>query len=112
MPENSNAQLVAWSNNRVRPLANSIYSLIYNINMYVTDYGTQGIAALINQVGASEIIQDGSDQDGRPQITGTMILNLQAAMTALQTQLETTLVGGVGTTTQAIVSPISTLNNP
>ena len=98
MTEDTNAQVIAWSNGRMRPIVNAIDAVCFQIDQYITDYGTQGIAALINQVGAGEIIQDGSDTDGRPQVTGTQIENLEAALLQLQTAAETTLVSGVGVT--------------
>ncbi len=113
MSEIINSQVVAWTTNRARPMANTIYGLVYQINMYLADYTTQGIAALINAAGVGLNVADGADTSGIPEASGTDIENLAAALVQLQTCLEVTQVVGLGgLTVQTIVSSISTLTSP
>ena len=110
MAENTDAQVIAWANQRLRPIANEVEKLKYMLDAYINDYGAQTIVSLINQAGASLIIADGSDSDGRPQVTGTMVINAEAAFLQLQTAINTTLVTGVGSTVHTILSAIQTNN--
>lgn len=110
--DNVDPKITAWANGRVRPLADKLAAAYYALQAYINDYTTQGISATITADGASAPIGDGSDVDGRPRITGTQIINLEAALVALKTQMDTTLISGVGTTTLAIISPIQVNGSP
>ena len=71
MAETTDPQVTTWANTRVRSLADKAAALNAALVAYKSDYTAQGIAALVNAAGASQVIADGSATDGRPRITGT-----------------------------------------
>lgn len=103
MAENNNAQIVAWANNRARPLADLMTRVYYAMTSYQSDYAAAGMAALIAANTPTNVIQDGSDQDGRVQITGTSLQNFNAAITQL--------LASYGTNVTGVGSPVTTIQN-
>lgn len=103
MADITDAQVVRWSNERTRTLADAMAALYAAVVAYNADWAAQGISARITAAGASNNVGDGSAVDGRSIITGTNLQNFKAAITQLQTSFETN-VTGVG-------APITTLQN-
>jgi len=103
MPNITDVQVVKFSNERARTLADKMTALYADLVAYANDYAAQGIAAKIAAAGAANNVGDGADVDGRPIITGTSLVNFKAATLQLQTSYETN-VSGVG-------SPITTVQN-
>jgi hypothetical protein len=87
---NNNPQVVAFANDRVRPLADSIYRLHAEMKSFETEYFGKGIGGAIDAAGAAELIGDGSAIDGRTPITGgdiyTLIGIAQALIGAVEDQ--------------------------
>ena len=102
--------IINWDNTRVRPMCDAIVAMNLKITQYMADYAAQGIAAAIATDGATEFVADGSLVDGRAPITGTQIVNLEAALSQLSTALNTTLVSGVGTTVAGIVNAMHVIS--
>ena len=104
MAEITNPQVITFTNDRARIIADSLVRFSDEVNAWLEDYAAQGIAAAINgdAAGASSNIDDGSATDGRQRVTGTKVINLRAGLLQVQTALTTTLVSGVGTTARAI----------
>jgi hypothetical protein len=109
---NTDPQVVKWSNERARVLADGIERLRYAVVAYQADYVAQAISAKITAAGASERIADGSDVDGRSIVIGTQLINLKAAVDKLVTNLTADLVSGVGTTVAAIADGIQVNGSP
>lgn len=76
---NTDPQVVLFANNRIRPFADMLYSAYYEAKSLVADYNAGVIGSKINNAGPGEVIVDGSDLDGRTQITGGDIYNLITA---------------------------------
>lgn len=76
MADISNPQVVAFSNQRIRPLCDQMYSLYYNAKAVVADYNAGDIGTKIDAGGAGNNIADGSSTDGRTVITGGDIYNV------------------------------------
>lgn len=108
MAQITNNQVISWSNNRARTLADQMVGMMNKIIAYQTDFAAQGIAAAINgdTAGASSVINDGSGAtgDGRNPVTGTTLINFKAAIDQLVTAWNVTNVAGVG-------SPVSAVQN-
>jgi hypothetical protein len=121
----TNAQVVAWANNRARTLSDATEIFLAKILAYQSDYIAEGIAAAItgDPAGAAAKIDDGSVPagafpgqpamgDGRQSITGTSLANLKAAIDQIVTAMNVTLVPGVGLTVKAIVDGIQVNGSP
>ena len=107
-----NPQVVRFANEKVRTLADRFVSAYYALLDAQAGYSTQGIAALINAEGASGTVEDGSAIDGRPRITGTSVINWNAAMTQMKTALDVTAIPGVGTTVMALLNTMQVNGSP
>lgn len=119
MADITNPQVVAFANNRMRPLADAITKVQYAIDAFLIDANAEGIPALIVAGGVGNFIGDGSDVDGRPRVTGQNMADFRSAITVLQTCLETTTAiasGGVsgtgGKTPSVIISGIQVNGSP
>jgi hypothetical protein len=88
LAETTNPQIVAFSNTRVRPLADELFKAYNLITAFVAEYNAQGIGALITAAGASQIIADGSLTDGRSRITGGDIFLLKTYADDLKFMME------------------------
>lgn len=86
--ENDDPQVVAFSNNRVRPMADVIYSAYFRAKSVLADYNAGNIGTLIDNEGAGELIADGSATDGRTRITGGDIYNFITACQELVDYVE------------------------
>jgi hypothetical protein len=98
-----NAQVIAWSNNRARTLADKLTAAYYAAKAYQTDYAAGGIAAAMAAADNADVVLDGSAQDGRTPVTKLKIINFLAAINQIVTSWETN-VSGVG-------SPVTTIEN-
>lgn len=105
-------QIIQWANQRSRTIADDLERLYAIITAYQSDYAAQGINALITAAGNTDIIDDGSSVDGRSQITGLQLQNLNAALTQIKTALDTTLVPGVGATAKSVFDGIQVAGSP
>lgn len=81
MPEITNIQVVAFANQKVRPIADKLYSAYYHAKSVIADYNAGDIGSKIDAGGAGNLIDDGSSVDGRTRITGGDVYNI---ITALQ----------------------------
>src|SRR4051794_23176671 len=106
MAEITDPLIVNWANERARVLADRLRGAYDALASYRTDYAAQGIAAAISAAGGSDLIADGSEDDGRPRITGDTLINFKAALDQIDTAMGTTAVTGVGTTANAQVNLI------
>jgi hypothetical protein len=115
-------QIIKWSNDRTRTMADKLAALYYSASAFLSDYTNQAIAVKITAAGASNNVGDGAGPitlpdgtstlgDGRPILTGTSLINFRAAVIALKTSLETA-VPGVGTTIADIASTDQSQGSP
>lgn len=102
MPDITDPQVVKWSNERTRTMADLITRLSYAVSAWQADYAAQIISAQITAAGPSEYVADGADVDGRSRIKGVDIQNFHAGVGALRTALDAVVVGvGVSVVTMA-----------
>jgi hypothetical protein len=112
MPEITDSQIIKFANERARTIADEVARLHYAIEGWLADYTAQGISALITAAGATNVIADGSETDGRVRITGTQLVNLRAALLQVQTAVDTTTVSGVGVAPFGIANGIQVNGSP
>lgn len=72
----TNPQVIAFSNSRVRPICDEMYSLYYHAKSLIADYNAGNIGTLIDSAGSGDSLTDGSETDGRTVITGGDIYNV------------------------------------
>lgn len=89
---NTNPQVVSFSNTRVRPIADRLFSLRIEAHALLDEYNAGDIGTKINDAGAGELIVDGSAVDGRTPITGGDIFNLVTAVQAFIAYVENAAV--------------------
>lgn len=63
-------QLKAFSNEKARPLADTLYAMYFELVSFQDEYNSKNIGTEINNLGAGNTVDDGSDVDGRTRITG------------------------------------------
>ncbi len=68
---NTNAQAVAWANQRARPLADLLVSTYLTCKAFVQQWTAQGVATVIPN--DSTLIADGSAVDGRAPMTDAQV---------------------------------------
>ena len=77
---NTDPQVIAFANTRVRPMADRMFSLYLESQAFLAEYTAGDIGTQIDTAGAGEILVDGSAVDGRTEITGGDIYNLVGAV--------------------------------
>jgi hypothetical protein len=88
MAELTNAQLVAYSNQVLRPAADVIARLDKHLVPIRAEYDAKNLGSVIEAGGAGEMIADGSTTDGRTRVTGGDIYNLITLIDALKTFMD------------------------
>ena len=73
---NSNPQAVLFANQKIRPLVDQAISLYLGIQLFQQEWTQQNIATVIPN--DSNLIADGSAQDGRPPMTDAQAQIVQA----------------------------------
>ncbi len=81
MPANTNPQVVAFANTKLRPVNDLALSLYYSIQLLEAEWTQQGIGSLVPN--DSNVISDGSPGDGRPPMTNAQALIVQANLQTL-----------------------------
>ena len=74
MADITNAQAVAFSNNRIRPMADLLYTAYQTAKSIVDQWNAQDVSSVLPNT--TDPIVDGSAQDGRPPITGAKATNV------------------------------------
>jgi len=88
MADITNPQIVKFSNERVRTIADSVTRLAYTVDAFLADWNAQGInGLLIADPERLNPVADGSRTDGRPFVTGAEIQSFKAGLVQLQTAL-------------------------
>jgi hypothetical protein len=75
MAEITNPQVVAFANEKVRPLADAFFQVYYRAKAANQEYNANAIGSLINAAGSGNLITDGSETDGRTRIAGGDVYN-------------------------------------
>lgn len=81
-----NPEAVRFANEKVRPVADRYAQLYWAAKILLTEWDASNIGALIPNT--SEVIDDGSAEDGRTPITGAMVNGLKANLALLVGDLE------------------------
>lgn len=85
MAEITTPAVVAYSNNRVRPLADKLIAARRLAQAAIEEYNDQNIGSQINAAGDANLIADGSATDGRPRMVGGDIYNFVTLLQDLDT---------------------------
>jgi len=75
MAEITDPQVIAFSNQELRPVADALFQAYYRAKELNQNYVAGNIGSLINTAGAGNLLHDGSEVDGRTRITGGDIYN-------------------------------------
>jgi len=72
MPDNTNAQVITFCNQQLRPACDRLESAIRTARQLVANYSAEGIGALVvgNDTLTNEYIGDGYEYDGRTPLLG------------------------------------------
>lgn len=88
----TNVQAVKFCNEHIRPLADTLASAQAQGNSVLAMWDAKGLGALIPNT--TDVVMDGSDVDGRTQITGAdvntfikVLQSLQATMVGVPTSI-------------------------
>lgn len=76
MAELVNAQLINFTNESLRVLADNLQVLSVALPQIVAVYNARNLGTVINAGGPSELLTDGSAVDGRTRVTGGDVFNL------------------------------------
>lgn len=87
MAEITNVQVIDLANNYLRPLADQLTILTERAAAAQATYTQRDLGTVINAAGASNLIADGSQLDGRTRCTGGDIFNMVTLLTDLATFL-------------------------
>lgn len=88
MPELTNAQLVAFSNEVLRPIADAIARIDAIAPGIRAEYDAKGLGTIIEAGGPTEMIADGSAADGRTRVTGGDVYNIITLVDGLRTWVD------------------------
>jgi hypothetical protein len=86
----SNPQVIRLANSNLRPLADQVVSFSYAVDGFVKAIDAQGIPAILAAANATDLIQDGSPQDGRPALTVQGFIDFVALIRNASTSLANT----------------------
>jgi hypothetical protein len=78
MPDITNPQVIRFSNENGRPVADAWCSLYNAMKTAASVWAGQGIGALVPNT--ADLIADGSDVDGRGRLTGANLISLKGIM--------------------------------
>jgi hypothetical protein len=70
----TNAQAVAFSNNRARRMADLLYSAYLTAKSLVSEWNAQNVSDVVPNT--SDLLVDGSALDGRAPVTGAQVTNI------------------------------------
>lgn len=77
MAEINNVQLTKFCNERLRTLGDMFAALAFTkVPAAIAQYNSEDLGTIINNLGSSNLITDGSEVDGRPRCTGGDVFNL------------------------------------
>lgn len=103
---NTNAQAVAFANNRIRPMADLLYSAYLSAKKLNTEWNAQSVATVIPN--DSTIIADGAATDGRAPITDAQATAIVSRCQEMISWMENGLVGSpfLGSVTNATLNTV------
>jgi deoxycytidylate deaminase len=87
---NTNAQAIAFSNTRIRPMADQLYSTYLSAKKLASEWNAQSVSTVIPN--DSTVISDGAATDGRPQITDAQATNIVTRCNEMISWMENGLV--------------------
>lgn len=80
-----NPQLVEFSNDELRQIADKFVSLKNRVDAAVEEYNARNLGTIINDGGVANPVLDGSAQDGRTIAVGGDVFNFVTLMQDFQT---------------------------
>lgn len=103
---NTNAQAIAFTNNRIRPMADLLYAAYLSAKKLNAEWNAQSVATVIPN--DSTVIADGSATDGRPQITDAQATAIVTRCTELISWMENGLAASpfLGSVTNATLNTV------
>ena len=104
MADITNPQVIKFSNEVIRPLADAYSQLYFRTKAIAAEWTAQNMGALIPNDTSSLV--DGSATDGRPPITGAMVNTLAAIAVTLIDDLELNTNEKLNQLLQIAVNPV------
>mgnify|MGYP001411080803 CR=1 FL=1 len=98
----TNVQAVAFCNSRVRVIADKLAQTYYACLELKNDWNAQGVADVLTNT--SDVVDDGSDRDGRAPVTGAAAVNVVNRAIELVADLDAE--GKIGTILAVAVNPM------
>ena len=104
---NTNPQAVDFSNTRIRPMADLLFTCYLTAKSIVNQWNAQGVATVIPN--DSTVIADGAATDGRAQITDAQATAIITRSTEFINWMEQGLVGSpfTGSVTNATLNTVT-----
>jgi hypothetical protein len=102
---NNNAQAVAFSNTRIRPMSDLLYSAYLSAKKLVQEWNSQNVSAVIPN--DATIIGDGATTDGRPQITDSQATTIVTRCQDLINWMEGSQAIAAGDGTKAVLNTVT-----
>lgn len=89
MPEINNPQLRQFCNESLRVIADDLAHIDSILAGLLATYNDRDLGTIINSAGASNLITDGSETDGRTRCSGGDVYNMVTLLQDLQTFITT-----------------------
>lgn len=101
---NSNPQAIAFSNARIRIMADLLGSAYLSAKKLLAEWNAQGVAAVIPN--DATVIDDGAAADGRPIVTDAAATAIVTRCLELVNWMETGQIAAGGTVTDATLNTV------
>ncbi len=105
---NTNAQAVAFSNQKIRPMSDLIYSAYLSAKSVLAQWNAQGVASVIPN--DSTVIADGSATDGRAPITDAQATAIITRATEFINWMERGTLDTSGTQNNATLNTVAAVS--
>lgn len=102
---NTNPQAIAFSNGKIRPMADLLYTAYQTAKSVVSQWNAQNVAAVIPN--DAVIIADGSATDGRAQITDAQATTIITRCTDLINWMEGSTAIAAGDGSKAVLNTVA-----
>ena len=104
---NTNAQAVSFSNQKIRPMADLLYTVYQTAKSVVQQWNSQSVATVIPN--DSTVISDGAASDGRNQITDAQATAIITRCTDLINWCEGSASISAGDGSKSVLGTIATV---
>jgi len=102
---NSNPQAVAFANQKIRPMADLLYSAYETARSVLQQWNSQSVSSVIPN--DSTVIADGAATDGRPPMTNAQATNIITRCTDIINWMEGSAAISAGDGSKAVLGTVS-----